>query len=93
MNETTTPPGSQAQAFGLTASKFSDINQPGVWVDQTNGTAYRVFSEGLKVGHSPLIDVPTARNLILVNTDPAALYDKIRLECANLGISVRPMPN
>ncbi|TSC82856.1 MAG: hypothetical protein G01um101420_38 [Parcubacteria group bacterium Gr01-1014_20] len=92
MNETTTPPGN-AQAFSITAAKFSDINQPGVWVDQTNGTAYRVFPEGLKVGHSPLIDVPTARNLILVNTDPATLYDKIRLECSNSGVSVRPMPN
>ncbi len=79
-----------AAAFSVEVARFSDIDRPGVWVDQNEGTLYRIFPGSLQTGHSPLIDVPTARNLILVDSDPAALYEKVRMVCANRNIHVRP---
>ncbi len=76
-------------AFNVEVAHFSDIDRPGVWVDRNDGSLYRVFPEGLQLGHSPLIDCPTARNLILVDPDPGALHEKVRMNCANRNIHVR----
>ncbi|HWO57636.1 MAG TPA: hypothetical protein VNN55_08740 [bacterium] len=77
-------------AFSVEVAHFSDIDRPGVWVDQNDGKLYRIFPGSLQPGHSPLIDVPTARNLILVDADPAALYEKVRMVCSNHNIRVQP---
>ncbi|MEK9173456.1 MAG: hypothetical protein AAB594_02715 [Patescibacteria group bacterium] len=92
MNETTTPPGQTATAFNLKVGKYSNINVAGFWVDD-EGNGYRVFQGGLQTGHSPLNDVPAARNLTLVSLNPGILYAKALTECANRDISLRPMPN
>ncbi len=89
MTGTCTTPA--AAAFNLEVARFSDIDRPGVWVDQSDGKVYRIFQDGLQTGHSPLIDVPTARNLILVDTDPGALYEKVRMNCSNRNIHVQPL--
>ncbi|GAB4321170.1 MAG: hypothetical protein Kow0074_11950 [Candidatus Zixiibacteriota bacterium] len=89
MTGTHTP--QSAAAFNVEVARFSDIDRPGVWVDQSDGKLYRIFPTGLQAGHSPLIDVPTARNLILADTDPAALYEKVRMNCANRNIHVQPL--
>lgn len=72
-----------------TNCRFSDINNPGFWVNNQTGQGYRITEESLHTGHSPVIGyVCNYDNFTLVNTDPYAPIGKIRKETADLDLPV-----
>lgn len=76
------------QTLFSTVQNFENIDTPGVWVDQNTGQMYRIPPEALKPGHSPLIAVPGAKNLVRLATDFATPTSKVRSVGADHNIFV-----
>ena len=73
--------------FGITP--WSQINQPGCYVSQNTGRLYRVPQNGLKEGHSPVIDIvgTGGEEMVVRLTDnPYTPIDALRLLAADADI-------
>ena len=69
---------------------FSALNEPGAYVINWSGHLLRVPDEGLKAGHSPVIEILGAEPMFVTKLSENAYLpiSKARMVAANLDIQV-----
>lgn len=74
----------------LTRVPFSDISEPGVYVNQQTGALFRVPEDAIAPGHSPLIEIVcNSSNMVTkLNDDPWLPISKARQLAADADLAV-----
>ena len=69
---------------------FEDLNEPGVYLSEWTGHLIRIPDDGLKPGHSPVIEILGREPMVVVklSDNPYLTLSKCRMLAADLDLEV-----